>query len=103
MVFQIGVAPRRIDILTSTSVVAFPEAFDNSIEKNLDGSNVRVLGLDDLLKNKKASGRKKDLIDVEELERLSRDEQFKPNIFQLLRLLVRRVTQSCKLCQSVSN
>ncbi len=69
-VFQIGVAPRRIDLLTGVSGLTFEEAFAHSIEAIVDGISLHVLSLDDLIRNKKASGRTKDLADVEMLESL---------------------------------
>ena len=67
-VFQIGIAPRRIDIITGASGLTFEEAFARSIEVTIDGIPVHVLSLDDLIRNKRASGRTKDLADAEVLE-----------------------------------
>ena len=69
-IFQIGVAPRRIDIITGASGLQFDETLANSSVINIDGLDVRVPSLDDLIRNKKASGRTKDLADVEALELL---------------------------------
>jgi len=69
-VFQIGVAPRRIDIITGASGLQFEEAFEHSAEVDLQGIQVRILSLDDLIRNKRASGRTKDLADAEALESL---------------------------------
>jgi len=68
LVFQIGVAPRRIDILTSVDGLNFKEAFSNSQMFEIDGIPVRVLSTADLIKNKRATGRTKDLADAESLE-----------------------------------
>ncbi|MDR0646120.1 MAG: nucleotidyltransferase [Elusimicrobiota bacterium] len=68
-VFQIGVAPRRIDILTSIDGLDFVTAFKNSCVVEVDGIAVNVLSKEDLIINKRASGRTKDLADVEELEK----------------------------------
>ena len=68
IVFQIGIAPRRIDILTSITGVAFEEAWPRRQEMELGGARFGVLGRDDLLRNKKATGRPKDLLDVAALE-----------------------------------
>ncbi len=68
-IFQIGVAPRRIDILTGISGVSFGEAWDRTVESEINGLVIRVLSLEDLVKNKVASGRTKDLADVEILKR----------------------------------
>ena len=69
-VFQIGVAPRRIDILTTASGLQFETAYRNSIEVDLEGFTVRIPSIADLIVNKQTSGRKKDLADVEALEEL---------------------------------
>jgi hypothetical protein len=77
-IFQIGVAPRRIDILTGVSGLQFAEAFARSIEISTDGLLVRIPSLDDLIRNKRASGRTKDLADAEALESLKASEQAWP-------------------------
>jgi hypothetical protein len=68
IVYQIGVAPRRIDILTSISGVEFDRAWEDRISIELDGLTVPVIGREHLLANKRASGRPKDLADVETLD-----------------------------------
>ncbi len=73
-VFQIGVAPRRIDIITAASGLQFQEAYQNSISVNLEGIEVRIPSIEDLIRNKKASGRTKDLADAEALESLKDSE-----------------------------
>jgi hypothetical protein len=73
-VFQIGVAPRRIDIITGASGLRFEEAFSRSILADIDDVAFRVLSLDDLIANKRAAGRAKDLVDVEALELLRQSE-----------------------------
>src|SRR5512143_360719 len=69
-VFQIGVAPRRIDIITGASGLQFEEAFSRSVVTDVDGIALHVLSDDDLIRNKRASGRTKDLADAEALEAL---------------------------------
>lgn len=71
-VVQIGRPPNRIDILTSASGVDFQDAWERSVTGSLDGIPVRFPDLGTLLKNKRASGRIKDLADVEELEKVSK-------------------------------
>lgn len=66
--YQIGVAPNRIDILTSITGVGFDEAWSNRTESQIDGIMVSVIGRTELLKNKRAAGRPKDLADVAWLE-----------------------------------
>ncbi|MBN2302469.1 MAG: nucleotidyltransferase [Lentisphaerae bacterium] len=74
-IFQIGVAPRRIDIITSASGLDFESAFAKSIPIEIEGIRLNILSLDDLISNKKASGRSKDIADVEALENLRLFEQ----------------------------
>jgi hypothetical protein len=72
IVFQIGVAPRRIDILTSVDGLNFEDAFTDSQIIEIEGILVHVLSMTDLIKNKRATGRTKDLADAEALEELQR-------------------------------
>ena len=67
-VFQIGVVPQRIDLLTSISGVAFDEAWRARIEIDVDGLHFAVIGRDELLRNKKSTGRPKDQADAIWLE-----------------------------------
>ncbi|MFO7781040.1 MAG: hypothetical protein R6W94_05375 [Spirochaetia bacterium] len=67
-VFQIGVAPRRIDIITGASGLEFESTFRNSIEVQIDDLVVHIPSVADLIRNKRASGRTKDLADAEALE-----------------------------------
>jgi hypothetical protein len=68
-VYQIGLPPRRIDLLTEITGVTFDEAWDSRIEAQLAGRRVAVLGRAALLRNKLATGRDKDLVDARWLER----------------------------------
>lgn len=68
VVYQIGLPPRRIDILTQISGLTFDEAWASRVDTDLEGRVVPVLGRAALLANKRASGRLKDLADVERLE-----------------------------------
>lgn len=72
IVFQIGVAPKRIDILTGVSGLRFDDASARSIQVSVEGISLRILSIDDMIQNKKASGRLKDLADAEVLEALKR-------------------------------
>jgi hypothetical protein len=67
-VVQIGVAPQRIDILTSIDGVDFEEAWSARNDMVVDGIRVPVISRRHLIANKKASGRPRDLADAEELE-----------------------------------
>jgi hypothetical protein len=64
-VYQIGLPPRRIDILTRISGVPFDEAWRSRTRIDLDGHPVAVLGFDSLIKNKRTTGRDKNRLDVE--------------------------------------
>lgn len=70
LVFQTGVEPRRVDLLTTIDGVEFDAAWKNRITAEVDGLEVPVLGLADLIRNKEAVGRPRDLADVDELKRL---------------------------------
>lgn len=68
-VYQIGLPPKRIDILTEISGVEFDEAWHSKVLQEADGLTVPFLGRRALLRNKQASGRTKDLADLELLEK----------------------------------
>ena len=68
IVFQIGVAPQRIDIFTSISGVEFEQAWARKLMTEMDGLTIPVIGRTELLMNKRASGRPKDLLDLDLLE-----------------------------------
>ena len=67
-VFQFGVAPCRIDLLTTITGVDFDSAWANRTTLNIDGLSIPCIGRTDLLANKRAVGRPRDLADVAELE-----------------------------------
>lgn len=73
-VYQLGLPPRRIDVLTAISGVEFDEAWASRLELEADGLRLPVLGRAALLKNKLASGRAKDLLDAQALRRAGTDE-----------------------------
>jgi hypothetical protein len=67
--FQMGREPNRIDILTGITGVTFDEAWPNRLA--IDDGTLRyaVIGKSDLIRNKRATGRPKDLLDASNLER----------------------------------
>ncbi|MCU0626049.1 MAG: nucleotidyltransferase [Gemmatimonadaceae bacterium] len=69
-IVQIGVPPERIDVITGVSGLDFDPAWARRVPARLQGVQVAVLGVADLIVNKRASGRLQDLADVEQLERL---------------------------------
>lgn len=68
LVFQMGLPPVRIDILTKISGVTFDEAWKARLSLQVEGQEVPVLGLAELILNKKAAARPKDLADLAMLE-----------------------------------
>jgi hypothetical protein len=71
-VFQIGVPPTRIDILTSVAGLAFASCWRRRTAGTYGGIAVQFLGKRDLLRNKRLVGRPQDLLDVRALERAGR-------------------------------
>lgn len=65
MVTQFGLPPLRIDVMTSVSGLAFEEAWAARVEGTIEGVRVPVLDRTCFIRNKRASGRKKDLADLE--------------------------------------
>jgi hypothetical protein len=72
LVFQIGIAPIRIDVLTSIDGVTFEEAWPNRVASTIGCAPTNVIGREDLIRNKQSSGRAQDLAD---LERLAQDRR----------------------------
>ena len=68
IVFQIGVEPSRIDILTAISGVGFDDAWTNRLSVEMGGLQLNVIGRADLIVNKRACGRPKDIADAETLD-----------------------------------
>ena len=70
-VYQIGLPPRRIDVLTAISGVQFDEAWASRLVATIEGRPVHFIGRDAFIKNKLAAGRPKDLADAARLGKLS--------------------------------
>ncbi len=66
--FQIGVEPVRIDIITAIDGLTFGEAWKNRVTSDYGGEPVFVISREDLIRNKRASGRPQDLADIAALE-----------------------------------
>jgi hypothetical protein len=66
-VIQLGVAPFRIDILTSLTGVTFDQAWAGRIEILIGGTRLNILGREELVRNKKLTGRAQDRADLEAL------------------------------------
>ena len=73
IVFQIGVPPGRIDILTDVSGVNFDAAWANRMTVEIDGVKLSIIGRSDLIANKRATGRPKDIADLAFLESVKND------------------------------
>ena len=69
LVYQIGVEPNRLDVLTAIDGVPFVTAWAARVAGTYGDERMWVIGLDDLIENKRAAGRERDILDVRELER----------------------------------
>ncbi len=67
-VLQIGLPPLRIDILNRVDGITFDDAVADGEAFELEGRKIPVVGLDALLRNKRAAGRAQDLADIKALE-----------------------------------
>jgi hypothetical protein len=67
VVVQLGLPPRRIDLLTAVSGLSFAEAWEDRLEDTVDDLRLPFLGRESLIRNKRASGRAKDLGDLDAL------------------------------------
>lgn len=67
-IIQLGYPPLRIDILTSIDGVNFTECYPNRVVIEDENVPVKFISLEDLRKNKKSSGRKRDLDDLDNLQ-----------------------------------
>jgi len=68
VVYQIGLPPLRIDVLTALSGIDFETAWPGRILADFDGVEVPVIGREDFIANKRATGRLKDRADAERLD-----------------------------------
>ncbi len=67
-VIQLGQPPRRIDLLMSIDGVSFEDCYQRREMVEVNGVKMNFIGLDDFKTNKRASGRHKDLADLESLD-----------------------------------
>jgi predicted nucleotidyltransferase len=74
-VVYMGQAPLRVDFLIEIDGVKSTELFARAADGKLDGVPVRVIGLDDLIANKRAAGRPQDRIDADYLEKVRRKKK----------------------------
>ena len=66
-IVQLGVAPNRVDLLTTIDGVTFDEAWRGRVSGHYGGEVVDYIGRAELVRNKRASGRPQDLLDIEGL------------------------------------
>ena len=69
-VYQLGLPPRRIDVLTEISGVTFDEAWASCVPVEVDSRRIHIIGRDAFIKNKGATGRPKDLADIARLKKV---------------------------------
>lgn len=69
-VYQLGMPPNRIDILTAIRGLEFPPCWSRRVAASFADVSVSYLSREDLITNKRAVRRPQDLVDAEELERL---------------------------------
>jgi hypothetical protein len=67
IVFQFGMAPARVDVMTTIDAVTFLEAWNNRVEAHLSGIPISVISLQDLIRNKEAASRDSDRLDLKRL------------------------------------
>lgn len=71
-VVEIGREPRKIQVLTGIDGVTFADCHSHRVKVELQGIHLKFIGKEDLIRNKQASARSKDLIDVDELSKQPR-------------------------------
>jgi hypothetical protein len=69
IVFQMGVPPNRIDLMTSIDGVTFDEAWSGHVSTSYGDQTIAVIGRAHLIANKRATGRAQDALDADLLER----------------------------------
>jgi predicted nucleotidyltransferase len=67
-IVRIGVPPIRIEVMSEISGVDFPSCFEARLRDTIDGVSIQIIDLENLKQNKRASGRFKDLDDLENLD-----------------------------------
>ena len=78
-VFQFGVPPNRIDLLTTLSGVEFAAAWERRATVRVEGIDVPLIAREDFIANKRATGRPKDLSDLALLEESDRGNRERPS------------------------
>lgn len=68
LIYQIGIAPNRIDIMMDIPGVDFSSAWENRVEASYDKEPIHIIGINDLIEAKKTSNREQDRLDLRNLE-----------------------------------
>jgi predicted nucleotidyltransferase len=80
IILQIGLIPRRIDIITKIDGVTYEEADEDKITVEVEGLMLPVISLEKLIKNKMATGREKDELDIKTLKKKKiHNKSFEPD------------------------
>ena len=74
-VFRMGLPPTQVDLLTTISGVDFDSAWPARVQSEVEGITIHVIGVEDQIRNKRAAGRPKDLLDAVWLERTKRQSE----------------------------
>jgi hypothetical protein len=74
-ILQLGVKPNQVHILLELTGISYEDATSDAVAAQYGATFVRYIGYEALLKNKRATGRAKDLADVEALERARRSDR----------------------------
>ena len=77
LVFSLGTKPTKIDFLTKINQVVFKDAFSQKIDADFDGFHVPIINLEDLVLSKFNTGRKKDVADIEALQKIVKGKKKK--------------------------
>ncbi len=67
-IYQMGVPPNRIDVITAVDGVTFAEAWADRVQTTYDGVPFSLMGKATLIRNKRAAGRPQDLLDLDRLQ-----------------------------------
>jgi hypothetical protein len=68
IIFQMGLPPRRIDVITALTGLTFAQAWPRRLRSTFGPVEVDFIGREDFITNKRATGRARDLVDVKSLE-----------------------------------
>ncbi len=74
IVFQFGMVPARVDVITTIDGVAFAEAWKNRVETHLDDIAISIISLQDLIRNKEAVNQDTDRIHLARLRKYASTE-----------------------------